>query len=381
MPVRRPADRLNVPAAPPFSAPTNPHGLADQGARKARAARYRFALSFVVIRIKGQRLGFSKARVRALTTRVSARMAAQTNRRFSYGMRGWSVTPKATGRTLSCDIYRLHRKYRSYAAHFRRPPRGFRDTIVVYLTPPRMACDFAGVAMLRGRATYLNGLFLRDRQRLQDWILAHELGHNLGLDHSASFWPSAAPWTPGMRVPVNERNQAVHEYGDYLDVMGQPPLGRTRLRGAIFSRWVFSSLSLHALGVLGERNVTFVSRTGSHTLNATLPDRSSGVMTLAIPVASDGLDSYWVLEYRPPGQNLIGPRFPQPYATRGYGVRLLLSAHGGGYFPNKVFHFSGHQQARAALPERIPVRLGGGATVTVLRADAGSAQVRVALPK
>lgn len=377
VPVTRPDDRLDVPAPRLFEPPP----ASQQRSGSAAAARYRFAVSFVVIRTKGQRLGFSKNKVRALTTRVGARMARQTNQRFSYAMRGWSLTPKVRGRTLSCDIYRLHSRYRTYAAHLRRPPRGFRDTIVVYLTPPRAACQYAGVAMLGGRATYLNGLFLADRQRLQDWILAHELGHNLGLDHSASFWPGTGTWSPEQRVPVNERSQNVNVYGDYLDVMGQPPFSRTRLRGANYSRWVLGTLSLHSLGVLGRRNVSFVTRSGNHTLKPGRPDPSGGVMSLAIPVTADGVDSYWVLEYRPSTQNVAGPRFPAPYATRGYGVRLLLTAHGGGSYPNKVFHFSGSPAAQAALPRSTAVRLGGGATVTVLSADADAAQIRVNVPE
>jgi hypothetical protein len=66
--------------------------------------------------------------------------------------------------------------------------------------------SFGGLAYVSGR-----GALIKDN----DWgLLAHEFGHNLGLDHARAWNPAGSgdPLGPGKAV----------EYGDIFDVMGDP---------------------------------------------------------------------------------------------------------------------------------------------------------------
>ena len=50
---------------------------------------------------------------------------------------------------------------------------------VLYFMPNSPACDFGGLGELPGRRTWSNGY-------LDTWVIAHELGHNLGAHHANS---------------------------------------------------------------------------------------------------------------------------------------------------------------------------------------------------
>lgn len=341
----------------------------------------RYALSYVVIPVKGRPQGFARSGVKKMTRRIADRMESQTDERYGYGFAGWSKAPKAKDSDLSCDLEVIHRKYQKYVKNWSDPPDGYRDTVAVYLTPLRRVCSYAGVAMLRGRAVYLNGVDLSDPTRLQDWITAHELGHTLGLEHAASFWPRDAGWTYADPVPRVPRLQDWADYGDYLDLMGQPAQ-QGDLDGLELSRWSFSALNLEQLRVIGRRNLTVVRNSGRYTIDRVSADPAGGRMMLAVPVLADGEETAWTLEYRPSWQNQKGLRYPEPYVTRGYGVRLTLAGAGMQYpnYMNRTFHVDGRQTAQASLPVGQVVRLGGGGTVTVVELSRETAIIDVMVP-
>ncbi|MFN8126650.1 MAG: hypothetical protein U0R64_09115 [Candidatus Nanopelagicales bacterium] len=371
-----PADQLSLPASADLAAP-----LARSLGIDAQGARFRYALSYVAIPLKGYRLGVRRSQVEAMTRHVSRRMSSQTAERFSYGMTSWTKAPRTTSGRLSCDPVVVNRKYRSYARGLNRPPEGYRDTIAIYVTPARYKCNYAGIALLGGRAIVLNGVDGDDPAGLQDWITAHELGHTLGLEHEASFWSRTAGWTFADPVPVKAREQQWNVYGDYLDLMGQPPNAGYGLPGARLSRWSFSALHLQDLGVLTGRNETVVRTSGRYTLDAVTPDRSGGRMMLSIPVVADGQTTYWSLEFRPASSNATGLRLPEPYVMRGYGVRLLLAGRGVRYpaAMNRVFHVSRAATAQAALPVGQRVRLARTGSVRVVSVGADTATVDITL--
>lgn len=368
IPPPRPADVISLPDAS--------DGLSTQARKTSR-----YALSYVVIPIKNRAQGFARSAVKSMTTRISNRMESQTNERFGYGFGGWSKAPQAKDKELSCDLEVIHRKYKKYVAGWSDPPKGYRDTVAVYLTPLRRICSYAGVAMLRGRAMYLNGVDLADPTRLQDWITAHELGHTLGLEHAASFWPRDAGWTYSDPVPRVPRLQDWADYGDYLDLMGQPAQ-QGDLPGLNLARWSFSALHFEQLRVVGRRNLTVARAPGRYTISKVAPDPSAGRMMLAVPVLADGEETAWTLEYRPSWQNDKGLHYPEPYVTRGYGVRLTLAGAGMQYpnYMNRTFHVDGRQTAQASLPVGQVVRLGGGGTVTVVELDRNTATIDVTMP-
>jgi hypothetical protein len=78
--------------------------------------------------------------------------------------------------------------------------------------PEHAGCDFAGLATINGGAIWLNGA-------AHTYVLAHELGHNLGLGHANTLHCTAG----GKRVPLTATGDGclVDEYGDNTDVMGQ----------------------------------------------------------------------------------------------------------------------------------------------------------------
>jgi hypothetical protein len=78
--------------------------------------------------------------------------------------------------------------------------------------PEHSGCDFAGLAEINGGAIWLNGA-------TQPYVLAHELGHNVGLGHANTLTCT----TPaGTRATLSAAGQCRSvEYGDNTDVMGQ----------------------------------------------------------------------------------------------------------------------------------------------------------------
>lgn len=366
----RPQDRLDL-----------PQRRGDVVATATRTATY--GLAFVAIPMRGYRLGFSERQIREMTNRVGDQMLAETDGKYSFTTVSYTRAPTTTNRRMSCNLDRIHQQYRPFARRMDPPPRGVRDTIAVYLTPLRFGCQYAGVALLGGRAVYLNGLDMRDPQRLQDWITAHELGHTLGLEHSAGFWPRRPGWQWNQVVPGSARQQDWYDYGDYLDLMGQPPKDGYGLTGAKFWLWSFNSLSLARLGVLQRANIPTITSSGTYTVPALQPDPAGGRMALSIPVVLDGRKTWWVLEYRPPEQNATTVNYPAPFSVRGYGVRVLLAPRGltYPYYMNRVFRVAEADSAQSALPVGTPVFLAGGAKVTVVAASPVAATVTVTLPE
>ncbi len=80
---------------------------------------------------------------------------------------------------------------------------------LVYVLPPGSGCAWSGLAAVGGNWSMLN-------DTLDTWVVAHELGHNMDLDHAAADTCLGPGWTV---VPLSA-DCSSDEYGDPYDVMG-----------------------------------------------------------------------------------------------------------------------------------------------------------------
>lgn len=97
--------------------------------------------------------------------------------------------------------------------------------------PEHAGCGWAGLGSIGGGAIWLNGAS-------STYVLAHELGHNLGLGHANTVTCTAPTGTRVPLTPDGERCQ-VTEYGDNTDVMG---MGRDLSRPGSISSGFAASL-------------------------------------------------------------------------------------------------------------------------------------------
>jgi hypothetical protein len=150
---------------------------------------------------------------------------------------------------------------------------------VVYVFPRNDSCVWSGVGMVGGLPSdaWING-------RLESKVVAHEMGHNLGLQHSHASDCDATPFGP---------NCVVQDYGDVADVMGNT--GATH----------FNAFQKERLGWLNsgaQPTITAVTTSGSYTIgayeSATVESKALKILKSTDPTT--GAKSWYYVEYRRP---------------------------------------------------------------------------------
>ena len=157
---------------------------------------------------------------------------------------------------------------------------GFEKAILVGVIANTSAAEFAGQAILGGKYVIMNGNWTLNSTG--PGVLAHELGHSLGLSHANS-----AVCTTQTPIVCDQ-----NEYGDTSSVMGRNIIGY--VSNPMIAR--FSATELDRLKVLPKEGKAIAAESGDYKL---APVYSTGInlpKVLYIPIGSELTYS---VEYRP----------------------------------------------------------------------------------
>ena len=165
---------------------------------------------------------------------------------------------------------------------------------MIYVFNSQNTCGWAGLGYMPGSVVYIDNYF-------QLSVVAHELGHNLGVHHASSL----RCIVNGQAVAFANANGACSssEYGDPYDIMGSSSTNQQDAFHKYQSGW---------LGSVSGPRIQTITQSGDYTVNPL--ELSSGVAMLLIPGVTSGSDTN-----NSPATNL-GQDFAldlrQPYGTQ-----------------------------------------------------------------
>ncbi|MDC7696300.1 NEW3 domain-containing protein [Vogesella indigofera] len=182
---------------------------------------------------------------------------------------GWYTAPASK----TCDMTAVETYAKQAASAAGADLSGY--TRFVYMFPRNTACSWAGLAANTSSA-WINGYF--------EWkVVAHELGHNLGLNHAHALDCDTGSLTG---------NCTVFEYGDTADIMGSRP-GHINAFEKESLGWLNSSVT---------PPIITVQESGSYRLDP-YETSSNNPKALKIIKSIDpttGIKKWYYLEYRQP---------------------------------------------------------------------------------
>jgi Gametolysin peptidase M11 len=177
---------------------------------------------------------------------------------------------------------------------------------VIYVFNSGRTCGWAGLGYMPGREVYIDNAF-------QLSVVAHELGHNLGVHHASSLRCIAG----GQPVAFSTVTGACtsSEYGDPYDIMGMSATNQQNAFHKLQSGW------------LGSDRVKTITASGDYTV--TPLEQASGVALLLVPHVTGGvIGQDFALDLRQTYGSYFDAFAAGSPATAGIQVRLVQTPGG-----------------------------------------------------
>ena len=178
--------------------------------------------------------------------------------------------------TTTCDAMTITRLADEAATNAGIDLAGYGHRI--YAFPQLAACSWWGVGTVGGTpsSAWINGTFVKK-------VVGHELGHNFGLHHARAHDCGAAPIGP---ICTDL------EYGNTIDIMGNPSSGNFNLFAKEQLGWVNAGMS---------PPLTVVTESGAYGVAPyeALDGRSKGLKILK-SINGAGVATYYYVEFRQP---------------------------------------------------------------------------------